>query len=125
SAEEPFKKLINQGMILGYTNELYRHPQKKLIWTFDELEKLNLDIKLPNESDALPIPGRTESSSNEIKEKFKSYEIESRKEFSRVLIYPEFVNQNNELIISDNFFNHPEYEEFKNYTIVPNSKGKL
>lgn len=122
TAEEPFKKLINQGMILGYTNELYRHPQKKLIWTFDELEKDYTDEDLPNETDALPYSGVTESS---LKEKFKSYGIQSYKEFSRVLIYPEFVNQNNELIISDSFFNHPEYEEFKDYTIVPNSKGKL
>jgi leucyl-tRNA synthetase len=125
SAEEPFKKLINQGMILGYTNELYRHPQKKLIWSEDELEKLFIDDSFPNDRDRLPMPWETESTSKEIVEKFESYGIQSRKEFSRVLVYPEFVNQNNELIISDKFFSHPEYEEFKDYTIVPNFKGKL
>jgi leucyl-tRNA synthetase len=125
SAEEPFKKLINQGMILGYTNELYRHPQKKLIWSEDELEKLFIDDSFPNDRDRLPMPWETESTSKEIVERFESYGIQSRKEFSRVLVYPEFVNQNNELIISDKFFSHPEYEEFKDYTIVPNFKGKL
>ncbi|WP_025743431.1 leucine--tRNA ligase [Aquimarina pacifica] len=60
--EEPFKKLINQGMILGTSAIIYRisgsntYVSKSLKETYD-IEELRVDVSLINASDELNIDG--------------------------------------------------------------------
>lgn len=120
-SEEPFKKLVNQGMILAYTYELYRHPTKKILWTADEVEALVTLEASPDEVETFYETGETLGT---IRTKFHAKGISSSKEFSRVLIYHEFVKDEN-LIFNETFYNHPEYLEFRDYELVLNPKGNL
>lgn len=120
-SEEPFKKLVNQGMILAYTYELYRHPAKKILWTADEVEALVTLEAYPDEVETIY---KTDEKLGEIRTKFHAKGISSSKEFSRVLIYHEFVKDEN-LIFNEAFYNHPEYLEFRDYELVLNPKGNL
>ncbi|MFN4122545.1 MAG: leucine--tRNA ligase [Flavobacteriales bacterium] len=60
SKNEPFKKLINQGMILGRSNFVYRKPGTNNFVSFDKLDKqqnytaLHVDVNLVN-NDVLDI----------------------------------------------------------------------
>jgi leucyl-tRNA synthetase len=76
--EEPFKKLINQGMILGMSAFVYREEGTNTFYTKSKIEGLNtqalhVDVSLVNSSDELDI------------ESFKS----SREEFKEAIFITE------------------------------------
>ncbi len=59
--EEPFKKLINQGMILGTSAIIYRisgtneYVSKGLKEDYDEVEEIRVDVNMVNASDEIAI----------------------------------------------------------------------
>ena len=86
--EEPFKKLINQGMILGMSAFVYREEGTNTFYSKSKIadlntQRLHVDVSLANTSDELDI------------EAFKN----SREEYKDA----EFILDNGELFISDSF----------------------
>ena len=86
--EEPFKKLINQGMILGMSAFVYREEGTNNFYSKSKIadlntQRLHVDVSLVNTSDELDI------------EAFKN----SREEYKDA----EFILDNGELFISDSF----------------------
>ena len=139
SQDEPFKKLINQGMILGMSAFVYPFLKSKVdISTGKNLgfdKEILISYKWIQKIESLPIEDRTTFIEKYLKDKF--LEIISLEDYERCLeqiVFPikntrpfradvSYVNTSDELDMSG-FINDDKYKEFKGGSFITDESGK-